>query len=74
MRYLKNLCTFKLEEDGKYKIIQNFFTKTNAKYFRHWYKDNVCKQSDIAAFEAQRAQQGRVAALTLHPGTNNRSK
>ena len=40
----------------------------------HWYRDNVCKDADIIAFEAQRAQQGRVAALTLHPGNNNRSK
>ena len=61
-----------MESIKSYRIFSQ--TKTNAKYFRHWYKDNVCKQSDIAAFEAQRAQQGRVAALTLHPGTNNRSK
>ena len=36
----------------------------------HWYKDNACRPEDIAAHEQRRAESGRVAALSLVPGTN----
>ena len=37
-------------------------------FFKHWYKDNCCKQEDIAAFQRQRAEQGHMTALALYPG------